>query len=585
MGPFDVPPHLRQYVVQQDYDQYTVVDQAVWRFVLLQTYARLRHTAHEAYATGFDAVGISVERIPRIAEMNERLGTRSFQAVCVDGFIPPRAFQAFQARGMLPIACDIRTSKHLAYTPAPDIIHEAAGHAPFLAHPEYAHFLRRIGAIGERTFSNAHDRAVYQAIYALSEQKENPTSSAEQLARAEAEVARLHALPGEPSEAALLARLYWWTVEYGLVGTPRDYRLYGAGLLSSLGEGHSCHAPQVRKLPLDASCIEVAYDITRPQPQLFVARDFEHLDGVLDEVARGFAFRLGGPLSLQRALESGEPACLELSSGAQLIGTVQVLHGEPARPNAIELAGQACVALEFEQLSEWPRRSGYVLPLGELSDGTSLDAVRVECLRRHVDANAHLSVRLAGGLEISGRWLETREQAGRVIAVLLGDALIRQAGRVLLRAAEPYAWLLAGSVRAAHAELPGGYYQATEFPSTQVPAPRAFSTDERRLIGLYEQALSALRASFGAEVVPHFEAICGVLAQYPEEWLLRWNLLESLIKLGHTGRLARALEVELEQLEIRFAGREPIATGLAYLHGLGAAAQLAPGESEVEGGT
>src|ERR1700712_4031530 len=167
--PPQLPAHLREFVVAQDYAAYNAEDQAVWRFVVLQTYARLLQTAHPAYAAGFAAVGISTEEIPRIERMNERLGDTGFQAVCVDGFIPPRAFQSFQARGFLPIAADIRTSRHLTYTPAPDIIHEAAGHEPFLAQPDYAHFLRRIGTVGEQAFTDDHDRAVHDAIYLLSE--------------------------------------------------------------------------------------------------------------------------------------------------------------------------------------------------------------------------------------------------------------------------------------------------------------------------------------------------------------------------------------------------------------------------------
>ena len=570
MGPIDVPPHLRKYVVSQDYDQYTVQDQAVWRFVLLQTHARLRSTAHAAYAMGFDAVGISVERIPRIAEMSERLAQRSFQAVCVDGFIPPRAFQAFQARGILPIAADIRTSKHLAYTPAPDIIHEAAGHAPFLAHPEYAHYLRRIGAVGEKAFANAHDRELYGAIYSLSELKEDPASTPSQLAQAEAVVARFTAVNHEPSEAARLARLYWWTVEYGLVGTPDDYRLFGAGLLSSLGEGHFCHETTVRKLPLDAACVEQAYDITRPQPQLFVARDFDQLDSVLEDVSRGLGFRQGGEVALIRAQASGEPACLELASGAQLVGVVQVLHGAAAQPDVIELGGACAVALDFEVLSAWPRPDGYVLPLGRLEDGTPLDQIGVQRLRRQCDASGRFGLRLRTGVEISGRLLDLFERSGRLFGALVTDCVIQHKDRVLLRAAAPYPLLLAERVVTAQAQLPLGFYPPTDFAETRVPKPRDFSPDDRGLILLYEQALSALRESFGSQVVPRFEAIhCALNERYPDEWLLRWNLLESLIKLSEQGSLGASLEGELERLEIQFAHREPIATGLAYLRGLG----------------
>jgi phenylalanine-4-hydroxylase len=569
-GPIEVPPHLRKYVVRQNYDEYTVQDQAVWRFVLLQTYARLLRTAHPSYASGFEAVGISVERIPNIAEMNERLAHSAFQTVCVDGFIPPRAFQAFQARGVLPIAADIRDSSHLAYTPAPDIIHEAAGHAPFLADAEYARYLRRIGAVGEKAFSNAHDRSVYDAIYLLSELKENPASTAQQIARAEAEVKRLAAEPAAPSEAALVARLYWWTVEYGLVGTPQDYRLYGAGLLSSLGEGHFCHEPDVRKLPLDAHCIDVAYDITRPQPQLFVARDFEQLDLVLEDVARTLAHRVGGELALSRARDSGEPACLDLATGTQLAGVVQTLHGPASSPDVIELSGPCCVALNNQVLAGWPRTDGYVLPLGVLDDGTSLSAIGPEHLQRHCDASRVLRLKLRSGVRIAGQLIGSSESAGRVALVLLRDCTIEHAGQVLLRATSPYPLVLAERVVSAQAELPLGYHAPTAFAAVQVPKSRSFAPEQREIIALYEQALSALRGSFGSQVVPHFEAIHRSLGErYPEEWLLRWNLLESLIKLGERGALAATLEAELDRLEIRFAHREPIATGLAYLRGVG----------------
>ena len=78
-----VPHNLRRYVVEQDYEQYTEVDQAVWRFVLLQTYERLQHTAHSAYRQGLAQTGISVDRIPRIAEMSECLERFGWQAVAL----------------------------------------------------------------------------------------------------------------------------------------------------------------------------------------------------------------------------------------------------------------------------------------------------------------------------------------------------------------------------------------------------------------------------------------------------------------------------------------------------------------------
>jgi hypothetical protein len=86
--------------------------------------------------------------------------------------------------------------------------------------------------------------------------------------------------------------------------------------------------------------------------------------------------------------------------------------------------------------------------------------------------------------------------------------------------------------------------------------------------------MASLRECFGADVVPRFEAIHAVLRErHPDEWLLRWNLLESLVKLGQVESLGAALTHDLELLELRFAHREPIATGLAYLRSIGLTAK------------
>src|SRR5205814_10544330 len=94
---------------------------------------------------------------------------------------------------------------------------------------------------------------------------------------------------GTPSEMALLSRLHWSTVEYGLIGTLENPKIYGAGLLSSIGESVSCLEPEVKKIPYSIDSQDVAFDITTKQPQLFVCRDFEHLRDVLEEFASKMA--------------------------------------------------------------------------------------------------------------------------------------------------------------------------------------------------------------------------------------------------------------------------------------------------------
>ena len=98
----------------------------------------LKEYAHKVYFQGLLDTGISFERIPRIQEMNDILAKIGWGAVAVDGFIPPAAFMEFQAYKVLVIACDMRQIHHIEYTPAPDIVHEAAGHAPIIVDREYS---------------------------------------------------------------------------------------------------------------------------------------------------------------------------------------------------------------------------------------------------------------------------------------------------------------------------------------------------------------------------------------------------------------------------------------------------------------
>ncbi|HQR30783.1 MAG TPA: phenylalanine 4-monooxygenase, partial [Anaeromyxobacteraceae bacterium] len=155
-----LPPHLRRYAVDQQWDAYTARDHAVWRHVLGRLVAQLRGRAHPAYAAGLAATGIGADRIPRLDEMNEKLSLLGWSAVAVRGFIPPAVFTELQSRRVLAIAADIRSHEHVEYTPAPDIVHESAGHAPFLADPRYAEYLRRSGEVGFKAIASDGDLAV-----------------------------------------------------------------------------------------------------------------------------------------------------------------------------------------------------------------------------------------------------------------------------------------------------------------------------------------------------------------------------------------------------------------------------------------
>src|SRR6266853_2000575 len=323
------PKHLLQFAVEQRYDDYTPVDHAVWRFIMRQNVFFLREYAHKVYFQGLLDTGISFERIPRIEEMNEILGKIEWGAVAVDGFIPPAAFMEFQAYKVLVIACDMRQIHHIEYTPAPDIVHEAAGHAPIIVDREYSKYLQRFGEVGAKAMSSKKDFELYEAIRHLSILKEQPNSDPKKLEEAQKLVEHRQRTLGEPSEMALLSRLHWWTVEYGLIGTMENPKIYGAGLLSSIGESVSCLEPHVKKIPYSIDAQNVPFDITTKQPQLFVTRDFKQLAEVLEEFASKMAFRVGSLEGIQKAIDCHNTATCAYSSGLQVSGNfTEVVTGD-----------------------------------------------------------------------------------------------------------------------------------------------------------------------------------------------------------------------------------------------------------------
>ena len=98
--------------------------------------------AHSVYLDGLKKTGITLNKIPKIESINKKLNDFGWKAVCVRGFIPPNAFMEFQSLKILPIAADMRSHNNLTYTPAPDIVHEAAGHSPMISDSDYAEYLK-----------------------------------------------------------------------------------------------------------------------------------------------------------------------------------------------------------------------------------------------------------------------------------------------------------------------------------------------------------------------------------------------------------------------------------------------------------
>ncbi len=368
-----LPQHLQKYIVDQDYGKYTAQDQAVWRYCLRQLKNFLGQHGHPCYSEGLTKTGISVEYIPKISEISTCLEKFGWTARPVSGFIPPAAFMELQSLGVLPIASDMRTIDHLLYTPAPDIVHEAAGHAPIIIDEEYADYLKQYSQVAKKAIISREDLDLYEAIRDLSDTKENPASTVDDIVKAEIKLTGTIKSITHTSEASQLSRMNWWTAEYGLIGDLDNPKIFGAGLLSSIGESKWCLSEKVKKIPLTIDCIEQSYDITEPQPQLFVTPDFKTLVKVLHQFSETMAYKKGGKDGLYKILAAQSVNTIELDSGFQISGVLDsylTSSFESEEIIFIKCSGPTQISFADQQLQgHGPdyHQHGYSTPLGKFT--------------------------------------------------------------------------------------------------------------------------------------------------------------------------------------------------------------------------
>ena len=433
-----LPAHLKQFIVDQHYEHYTPVDHAVWRYVMRQNYSYLKDVAYYPYIPGLLKAGLTIEKIPSLQEMNDALGKIGWGAVTVDGFIPPAAFMEYQAHRVLVIAADIRQLKHIEYTPAPDIIHESAGHAPIIADKDYHEYLSYFGSIGAKAMFSAQDFDLYEAIRTLSILKEMPDANEEEIIKADDLVAFRQKNMGEPSEMALLSRLHWWTVEYGLIGTLENPKIYGAGLLSSIGESVSCMKNDVKKLPYTIDAVKYAYDITKAQPQLFVTPTFQNLIDVLESFADTMAFRAGGAYGLKKAIESKNTCTAVFSSGLQVTGTIADFQtDEVGQPIFMRTSGPSALAIDNKQLPGHGKDyhcDGYSSPVGKLKrHAMPLEHLSIEELNYFgIEEGKNTELVFESGIAVSGHVKKILSVNGKTQLISFTDCTVKDKNDAVL---------------------------------------------------------------------------------------------------------------------------------------------------------
>ncbi|MFH6603595.1 aromatic amino acid hydroxylase [Maribacter algicola] len=432
-----LPKHLKQYIKPQNYTEYSAIDQAVWRYVMRKNVDYLSKVAHRSYLDGLKKTGISIDHIPNMYGMNRILKEIGWAAVAVDGFIPPSAFMEFQAYNVLVIASDIRQLEHIEYTPAPDIIHEGAGHAPIIANPEYAEYLRRFGEIGCKAISSAKDFELYEAVRHLSIIKEASGTPKVEIDKAEEHIEELQKNMGEPSEIALIRNLHWWTVEYGLIGTVKNPKIYGAGLLSSIGESAWCMTDKVKKIPYSIEAARTAFDITKPQPQLFVTPDFAFLSQVLEEFANTMALRKGGFSGLEKLIHSKELGTIELSTGLQISGNFKSMIAHEGKPVFFQTEGPTALAYREKELvghSVERHSTGFGSPIGKLKGiNLAIEDMSPRDLKAYnIYEGEMVSLEFEGNIMVTGHIITgTRNLSGQIILVTMKNCKVLHNDKVL----------------------------------------------------------------------------------------------------------------------------------------------------------
>ncbi|PQJ77567.1 aromatic amino acid hydroxylase [Polaribacter glomeratus] len=531
-----LPKHLHKFVVKQPYNEYTPQNQAVWRYVMRMNVAYLSKVAHKSYMTGLQKTGISIENIPHMEGMNRILKEIGWSAVSVDGFIPPNAFMEFQAYNVLVIASDMRTINHIEYTPAPDIIHEAAGHAPIIANPEYAEYLRRFGEIGSKAISSSKDYEIYEAIRLLSILKENPSSTEKEVDEAQEKVEWLQNNMGELSEMAQIRNLHWWSVEYGLIGTLENPKIYGAGLLSSIGESAWCMTDEVKKMRYSIDAATINFDITKPQPQLFVTPDFAYLSLVLDEFANTMALRTGGLKGAQKLVNSANLGTVELSTGIQISGVfTKVIQYKNNKVAYLQTTGPTALSNRDKELighGITTHAGGFGSPVGKLKGiNLPIEDMSPRDLRAYgIYEGEFMTLEFESGIIVKGKAITgTRDLRGKILIISLDDCTVTYKDEILF---QPEWGIYDMAIGKEVISVYSGSADVDSFADTskvsEVKTHKiTYSETEKELYGLYDQVKQMREGNSSSE-----EKITAIYNQLKTKFANDWLLLLELYELA-----------------------------------------------------
>lgn len=224
------------FTIEQNWQSYSEEEHAIWRLLFERQQRLLVGRACREYLEGLGGLGVEAHGIPDFRRLSDILDAATgWRIVAVPGLVPDDVFFAHLARRCFPSTCFIRRRDQLDYLQEPDVFHDICGHVPLLMNPVFADYMQAYGEGGLKALGLGH------------------------LQR--------------------LARLYWYTVEFGLIATREGLRIYGSGILSSAGESVYCLEDQrPNRIGFDLRRVmRTRYRIDDFQQTYFVIDDFQQL--------------------------------------------------------------------------------------------------------------------------------------------------------------------------------------------------------------------------------------------------------------------------------------------------------------------
>ncbi len=270
------------FTIDQDWSAYSADEHRLWSVLFERQSKLLKDRACQEFLDGISALSVTADRIPDFARLNAVLGgATGWQIAAVPGLVPDEIFFDHLAHRRFPSTCFIRTPEQLDYIAEPDVFHDVFGHVPLLANPVFGDYMQAYGQGGLKALG----------------------------------LGSLHHL----------ARLYWYTVEFGLIRTPAGLRIYGSGIVSSKGESvYSLDSPRPNR---------IAFDLIRIMRTRYRIDDYQETYFVIDSFAQLFEATRPDFTPYYRTLAEME----EIAPGA-IVESDVVLHRGTGSPAAAATA-------------------------------------------------------------------------------------------------------------------------------------------------------------------------------------------------------------------------------------------------------